>query len=153
MPGARGRVARPGAGADEEQRAPDEQRGVDARARGPAKREAADDQPTTRENSQRAGPDVGRGQQLTRVPVGFAAQRGNDDPERKTLGERDTRSAEREQEPHAPDGDRRRLGARSSRPEDDERKGHPADRDRLTREVEPAEQNVSERGHGVGTTG
>ena len=81
MAGARRRVARPGAGDHETQRAREQQRPADARLRRPAQCERAEDEPPTREHSQRAGPDEGRGRQLARVPVGLRAECSDDDAE------------------------------------------------------------------------
>ena len=81
MAGARRRVARPGAGDDETQRAGEQQRPADARLRRPAQCERAEDEPPAREHSQRAGPDEGRGRQLARVPAGLRAECSDDDAE------------------------------------------------------------------------
>src|SRR5207253_10753536 len=84
-----------------------------------------------------------------RVPAGLRAEWSDDDAEWEALGDSDAGGARREQAPHAPQW---RVVGCPARREDDEGEGHPADRDGLGRQVEPAEEDVSERGHDAGST-
>src|SRR5262245_60658298 len=135
--GSRRRVARPRAAHDQQQRRPDEDRPSQLPPRRRAQAQRADDEPDAREYSYETRADEGRREQLVRMPVGPRAQRRDDRGQQQALADGDDAGTQRKQAPQA----------WRARPQHDEREGHAADRDRLPRKIEPAQQDVSERGH------